>query len=471
VENNNNFVKSLNLWDAVAIVAGAMIGSGIFIVASDVARQVDSVWLILLVWVVAGIMTLCGALSYGEYAASWPEAGGQYVYIKNVWGKLTGFLYGWTVFTVMQTGGIAAVCVAFAKFAAILCPLISSNIKLFSFHGFSISTLQAVAIALLITITYINSKGVKAGVTVQNIFTAAKIVSLLAIIIFGLCFGLNPQIIAENMAHTPSHPDHINVLSLVAIALVGALFSSDAWNNVTFIAGEIKDASKNLPRALLIGTGIVTILYLLTNLTYLSALSIESIKTAPEDLVAASLIGTVMGSGGKIVIALIVMVSAIGCANGMILAGARLFYAMAKDGLFFSKLAKLNEDTHVPTNSLMLQCFWASILVLSGSYSELLDYVIFAALLFYILTVGGLFVFRRKYPDIPRPYKTILYPYLPIIYCVLAAFTAVNLLIYKPAYTWPGLMLVAAGIPVYFIWQAVHNARIAREAQEQEALQ
>ena len=439
--------RSLNLFDAIAIVAGSMIGSGIFIVSADIARQVNSSLMLLLVWIVAGVMTLIAGLCYAEYSASIPEAGGQYVYLKKVWGRFAGFLYGWVSFLVIQTGTIAAVAVAFAKFSGVLFPQISSNIKLISFHGISVSSLQALAILLIVILTYFNIRGVKDGVIIQNIFTSAKILALVGMILCGIFLGFNPHIFTENITNF-ARPENISISSAIAVAMVGALFSADSWYNVTLIASEIKNPERNLPLSLFFGIGGVVLIYVLVNVIYLGALPLDAIKHAPEDIVGAAFMGEIFGVWGKIIIAVIIVIAALGCVNGVILSGARIYYAMAKDGLFFNYLAELNKN-HVPGNALILQGIWASFLVLTGSYSDLLDYVIFVALLFYILTIGGLVYFRKKYPDINRPYKAILYPYLPLAYCFMATFICINLLIHKSQYTIPGLVLVGIGALVY----------------------
>ena len=458
VDNNStNFNKTLNLFDAVAIVAGSMIGSGVFIVSADILRQVKSSWLLLLVWIIAGLMTILGALCYGEYAASIPEAGGQYIYLKKVWGKLVGFLYGWTLFLVIQTGTIAAVSVAFAKFLGVLLPGVSASNILIRWHGFGISTEQLAAICLIALLAFINSRGVKAGALVQNLFTSTKVIALTALILAGFLLGINFHIIHLNFSHAFITATTISPFTAVSVALVGALFSLDSWNNVTFVAAEIKKPEKNLPKALILGTGMVICLYLLLNLAYLFVLSIPQIQYAHDDIVGAAFMSAILGEMGKLVISVIILISAIGCVNGIILAGSRVFYAMANDGLFFKKLGILDPKTNVPLNALIIECIWASMLVMSGSYMQLLEYVIFAALLFYILTVSGLFIFRKKFPDIPRPYKAIGYPYSPIIYCILAFIVTLNLLIYKPAFSWIGLCLVLTGIPVYFVWNKIRQ--------------
>ena len=449
--------RSLNLFDAIAIVSGSMIGSGIFIVSADIARLVNSSLMLLLVWIVAGVMTLIAGLCYAEYSASIPEAGGQYIYLKKVWGRFAGFLYGWVSFLVIQTGTIAAVAVAFAKFSGVLFPQISSDIKLFSFHGISVSSLQMLAIFLIVILTYFNIRGIKDGVIIQNIFTSAKILALVGMILCGIFLGFNPQVFSENIT-TFARPENISISSAIAVAMVGALFSSDSWYNVTLIASEIKNPERNLPMSLFLGIGGVVLIYVLVNVIYLGVLPLDAIKHASEDIVGAAFMGEIFGVWGKVIIAVMIVIAALGCVNGVILSGARIYYAMAKDGLFFNYLAELNKN-HVPANALILQGVWASFLVLTGSYSDLLDYVIFVALLFYILTIGGLVYFRKKYPDINRPYKAILYPYLPLMYCFMAIFICINLLIHKPQYTIPGLVLVGIGALVYLFRFKLRNSK------------
>lgn len=461
--------KSLGVFDAIAIVAGSMIGSGIFIVSSLIAKEVNSTLLLLTVWLIAGIMTVFGALCYGELGSAIPETGGQYVYLKKIWGKPVGFLYGWTLFLVIQTGCIAAVSVAFAKFTGILVPFFDSSNYIINSGIIKISTQQCLAISLIAFITMINTRGVKYGVIIQNLFTSAKLISLFGIIICGLTIGLKPAILQLNFSNFLTLPHtEINVFSLIAIAMVGALFSADSWNNVTFIASEIKKPEKNLPLALISGTGIVILLYLLTNIAYLSVLSFKQIQVPGEDIIAAAMMTAIFGKIGKVIISLIILVSAFGCINGAIFSGARVLYAMANDGVFFKKLSYLDDKCEVPFNALVVQGVWACILVLSGSYHQLLDYIIFAALLFYVLTVAGIFVFRRKHPEIQTAYKVPLYPYLPILYCVMASFVALNLLIYKPAYTWPGLIIVLSGIPVYYAWGYFTRRSESEEVPENE---
>lgn len=458
--SEGNFKKSLGIFDSIAIVAGSMIGSGIFIVSTDIAKQVNSTLLLLIVWIVAGLMTITGALCYGELAASIPETGGQYIFLKKIWGPLVGFLYGWTLFLVIQSGTIAAVSVAFAKFTGILIPFFKPSNLIINSCIIKISTQQILAIFLISSLTYINTKGIKNGVILQNLFTSTKIISLLGVIACGLFIGFRQDIFHMNFSHFWSLPyNPKNVFSLVSVALVGALFSADSWNNVTFIASEIKNPERNLPLALLSGTGLVILLYLLTNCAYLTVLPLHKIQIPNGEIVAASMMSAIFGNMGKIAISAIILISAFGCVNGIILSGARVIYAMSKDKLFFKKLSVLDEKHNVPSNALIFQGIWASILVLSGSYSQLLDYIIFAALVFYILTVSGIFVFRRKYPEVQSSYKVVFYPYLPILYCLTATFVAFNLLIYKPAYTWSGLYIVVSGIPIYYIWNFINSSK------------
>jgi basic amino acid/polyamine antiporter, APA family len=454
-ETTGSFKRSLNLFDATSIVAGAMIGSGIFIVSSHIAKDVQSVGLLLLVWFLAGLMSILGGLSYGEFAASWPEAGGQYIYIRKVWGRLAGFVYGWTQFLVIQTGIIAAVSVAFAKFAGVLFPVISPSVHLIKILSFSVSTQQAVAIAILMILTAINVKGVRSGAITQNIFTVAKIIALMGIIACGLFFGINSHMVTSNFTGMFAMP-HINgmsVFSAVAVAMVGAIFAADSWNSVTFIAGEIKKPERNLPLSMFLGTVTVTMLYLLTNLVYLFVLPVSGIANAKNNIVGTVFMQALFGGAGSAIMAVIILISAFGCLNGMILTGARVYYAMAKDGLFFRKLAVLGEKSNAPENSLYLQCFWASVLIMSGSYIQLLEYAICAALIFYTLTISGIIHARRKFPDIHRPYKVIGYPYVPVAYCVLALTVIINLFIYRSHTTLPGLFIIMSGLPVYLFWK------------------
>ena len=442
--------RRLGLLSATTLVIGSMIGSGIFIVSADISRQVGSPGLLIAAWVFTALLTMMAALSYGELAAMMPQAGGQYVYLREAFGPLAGFLFGWTMFLVIQTGTIAAVAVAFAKFAGVLFPSIAASNQILFF----VNTQQIVAIGIVLLLTWVNTRGIGIGSLVQNVFTVAKTGALLGLVLLGLILGRNDAAISANF--TNFWGEGVSgwlMVKLVGVALVGSLFSSDAWNNVTFTAGEIRDPQRNVPLSLVLGVGIVSLLYIACNLVYLSVLPLEAIKTAPQDRVATLVVSQFMGTGAAQVMAIAIMVSTFGCVNGLILAGARVFYAMALDGLFFKSVAKLNPVTNAPVMSLVLQCIWTCLLTLTGKYGDLLDYVIFAVLLFYMLTIAGIFVLRRTRPNAPRPYKAWGYPFLPATYILLAGLVEVLLLFYKPAYTWPGLIIVLTGIPVFYLWR------------------
>ncbi len=447
-------MKGLGLFDSTALVVGTMIGSGIFIVSADIARQVRSPGLLLLVWAVTAVVTLAAALSYGELAAAMPHAGGQYVYLRESLGPLSGFLFGWTLFLVIQTGTIAAVAVAFAKFLGVFVPWISADRYLLGAGRLGVNTQQFVAILLLLTLTYLNTRGVRAGSAAQNVFTAAKVTGVLGLIAVGLFFGRNPQAIARNFgswhAFWGDTGWSFTAVRIVGVAMVGSLFSADAWNNITFTAGEVKNPRRNLPLSLVLGVGIVMTLYMTLNVVYLSVLPLEGVQNAPEDRVATAVAAGILGPIAVKLMALTIILSTCGCVNGLILMGARVYYAMALDGLFFARAGKLDPVRHTPSASLMMQCAWACLLTLSGRYGDLLDYVIFAVLLFYILTIAGIFVLRFTRPGMERPYKAIGYPVLPALYIFSAGLTEVLLLLYKPNYTWPGLIIVLLGIPVYY---------------------
>jgi len=464
ISSQGQFHRELGLFDASAIVAGSMIGSGIFIVSADVARTVGSPGWFLFVWVLSAIVTILGALSYGELAAMMPRAGGQYIYLREAYSPLLGFLYGWTLFLVIQTGTIAAVAVAFAKFLGVLVPWVSAQHTLFQIGGVSFSTQRIVAIGVIALLTWSNSRGLREGKTIQNIFTSAKIIVLAILILLGLVFARETTAVNANFT-TPQNDSSLSLgfLMLVGGAMVGPLFSSDAWNNVTFTSGEVKNPQRTLPLSLLGGTAVVMMLYLLTNIAYLCLLPLVGLETgttvvergiqyAAEDRVATAAASIIFGPSAIAIMAVAIMVSTFGCLNGLILAGPRLYYAMAQDRLFFARTGYLNE-TGVPAGGLWLQMFWASLLTLSGTYGDLLDYVIFSALLFYMLTVIGLFILRHSRPDAERPYRVYGYPWVPGLYVLLASIVMVNLLFVKPAYTWPGLLLVLTGVPVYFLWQ------------------
>jgi len=474
---------------------GSMIGSGIFIVSADIARLVDSPVLLIGAWVLTGFLTFTGALAYGELAAMMPHAGGQYVYLREALGPLWGFLYGWTLYLVIQTGTIAAVGVAFGKFLGVLFPSVSSTHWLIHLWrvppipigpmvlgnmDVGLNTQNLAAIVIVIFLSVLNIFGVRTGAAVQNVFTIAKTAALLGLVLLGLFVGRNAQAIAANFGANywrnagwhALHPVQVGVggpialvgtLTILAVAQVGSLFSSDAWNNITFTAAEVQNPKRNLPLALAIGTATVTLLYVLANVVYLTVLPLQGdphgatilargIQHASEDRVATAVIEQIFGSSGAAIMAIAILVSTFGCNNGLILAGARVYYAMAKDGLFFRSAAKLHPKYHTPVHSLAMQCVWTCILCISGSYNQLLDYIIFAVLVFYILTIAGLFVLRVKRPNEPRPYRAFGYPVLPALYILIATFIDVVLLRYKPQYTWPGLIIVLLGIPVYFLW-------------------
>jgi APA family basic amino acid/polyamine antiporter len=483
-------VQGLGLTSATMLVMGSMIGSGIFIVSAEIGREVDSPALLIGAWAVAGFMTIVAALSYGELAAMMPRAGGQYVYLREALGPLWGFLYGWTLFLVIQTGTIAAVGVAFGKFLGVFVPSISSTHwllhlwKVPPIHlgpmvlgnmDVGINTQNLVAILLVIFLSVVNIFGLKTGAAIQNIFTAAKVSALLGLAVFGFALGRNPQALAANFGanfwhnaglwarHDIGGHLFVDTITVLAVAQVGSLFSADAWNNVTFTAGEVKNPSRNLPLSLALGTGVVIALYIACNFIYLSALPLDGtpgaatilergIKYAAEERVGTAVMTQMFGAVGGLLMAAAIMVSGFGCANGLILSGARVYYAMAKDGLFFRDVSKLHPQYKTPAISLMVQMAWTCVLCISGSYGQLLDYIIFAVLVFYILTIVGLFVLRRTHPDAQRPYRAVGYPVLPIIYIVMALFIDGVLLRYKPQYTWPGLIVVLLGIPVYYAW-------------------
>jgi len=459
------------LLDGALLVIGSMIGSGIFIVSADISRTVGSAGWLIVVWLISGFITLSAALSYGELSGMYPKAGGQYVYLREAYGKLYGFLYGWAFFGVIQTGTIAAVGVAFAKFTGYIIPSLGEGNILLEAGGFHVTAAQLTGIAVIVFLTWINTMGVQSGKWIQFFFTFAKIAAMAALIIFGFILVKDGSIwpanwdgawmakkIATDAGGAISHqslsiPDLVIALG---VAMVGALFSSDAWNNVTFIAGEIKKPERNIGLSLFIGTLVVTLLYVSMNLMYLNVLTIGEIAHAPSDRVALAAALKIFGTAGTTIIALMIMVSTFGCNNGLILSGARVYYTMANDGLFIPAAKKLNKKG-VPSVALWMQCIWASILCLSGTYGNLLDFIIFTVLIFYILTIGGIFVLRKKAPDHPRPYKAFGYPVIPFIYILLAAAICIILLLYKQNYVIGGLVVVLIGIPVYYIIQKRGN--------------
>lgn len=449
---SNNSSTKLSLLDSSMIIMGSMIGSGIFIVSADIARQVETPGMLLLAWIVTTIITVFGALSYGELAAAMPKAGGQYVYLREAYSPLFGFLYGWTVFSVIQTGTIAAVGVAFAKYTGILFPVISDQNILLQIGNFSVSTQQLLGITAIMVLTFYNFRNVKMGALLQNVFTFTKIFALLLMVILGLYFGLTGMGNWANFSPTLPSVVTLATIGIFGSALTGSLFSADAWNNITYTAGEVENPQRNIPLSLIMGTTSVLALYLLANITYLYILPIEQIKTAENDRVAALLMQTILGNSGKTFMAVMIMISTFGCLNGIILAGSRVYYAMAKDGFFFPQAARLNNN-HVPANSLLMQGAWASLLCLSGSYGQLLDYIMFAVMLFYILTVGAVFILRQKRPDMERPYKAWGYPVVPALYIIMAVYVMLSIFIYKRDYAMYGLIIILLGIPIYFLFK------------------
>ncbi len=451
--------KKLKLWDAVMIVMGSMIGSGIFIVSADIMRNLGSGYWLIVVWLITAVMTVAAAISYGELSAMFPKAGGQYTYITEIFGKPMGFLYGWGMFTVIQTGTIAAVAVAFGKFTAYLVPSLNDAAPIFQSGEFKITWIQILAIVVILFLTFVNTKGVQFGKILQNVFTSSKIIALLGLIILGFIL-INQSNWSSNMSFGWDAFQNLKqtewksisgatVLGGIAAAMVGSVFSSVAWENVTFISGEIENPKKIVVKAMILGTSAVMILYLLVNFVYLNALDRDSIAFAANDRVAVAAAEKMFGNAGTIIIAVLVMISTFGCVNGIVLAGARVFQTMAKDGLFL-KSAVENNKNGVPAKSLWMQGIWASLLCLSGQYGDLLDMISFVIVLFYMITVFGVIYLRIKKPELERGYKTFLYPFTPILYLVIGTGFCILLFIYKPHYTWPGLGLILLGLPVYF---------------------
>ena len=498
------FVQGMGLFSATAIVMGSMIGSGIFIVSAEMSRGLGSPALLIAAWLVTALMTMIGALSYGELAAMMPKAGGQYVYLREALGPLWGFLYGWTLFLVIQTGTVAAVGVAFGKFLGVFFPSVSGSNWIWHighvppWHvgpmvlgnmDIGLNTANLAAIVVITLLTLLNTMGVKMGSAVQNVFTSAKVLALAAVVLVGLV-AKNAIAIAANFGSgwhnfwagsgwgalhavqvgVGGPTVYVGLLTMVAAVQVGSLFSSDSWNNVTFTAGEIRDPKRNIPLSLVIGTGVVLLLYVLCNFVYLSVLPMagdpaattitgRGIQFASEDRVATAVMEQAFAGYGAKLMAAVILISTFGCLNGLLMAGARVYYAMSRDGLFFKSVGRLSERSKTPVNSLWVQWAWTCLLCLSGSYNQLLDYVIFAVLVFYILTITGLFVLRRTRPNVARPYKAFGYPVLPGLYIVMAVWICFVLLRYKPQYTWPGLVLVLLGIPVYLIWTRISFGR------------
>lgn len=475
------FKQSLGLLDATMLVSGAMIGSGIFIVSADMSRNVGSTGWLLLTWLITGLVTVAAALSYGELAGMMPKAGGQYIYIQRAFGPLLSFVYGWTVFMVIQTGTIAAVAVAFTKFSAVFFPILNPENILVTLGSIKVSVGSLYAIASIILLTFINTKGIQSGKMIQNTFTIAKLVALFGLIVVGLGYGFKSGMLSQNLenawdaskATSEGGITAIGGMALVmalGVSMIGSLFSSDAWNNVTFIAGEIKDPKRNIPRSLFLGTLIVTVIYLLANLAYLSILPLKGtpdgadvlakgIQFADYDRVATAAMSVIFSDSAAGIMAALIMISTFGCNNGLILAGARLYYAMAQDGLFLKQASTLNENG-VPAKALWLQCLWASLLCLSGTYGELLNYCTFGSLLFYMVTIAGIFVLRRKEPNTERPYKAVGYPLVPILYLVVTFGICLILLIDDKTRfdTGMGLLIAAIGVPVYYFTTKTRKA-------------
>jgi APA family basic amino acid/polyamine antiporter len=495
----SGFKQRLGLIDATSIVAGSMIGSGIFLVSAQMSRDVGSAGWLMLAWIISGVITLAAALSYGELAGMMPEAGGQYVYIRRAFGKLTAFLYGWTVFSVIQTGVIAAVAIAFANYTSELFPALGSNHIIIEAGWLKVTRAHLVAVALIFLLTFWNTRGVEGGAWVAKIFTSAKLLALFALIALGLSAAYGTGVLdfnftnawdASRTVESAEEPGTfittpiagIGLMMVLGLTMINSLFSSDAWNNVTFIAGEIKEPHKNIPRSLILGTAIVTVLYLLANLAYLSLLKLDGdpvaiaqgaeitrqdiitqgIQHAENDRIGSSAAYMIFGSSASIMMAVLIMVSTFGCNNGIILAGGRLFYAMSKDGLFFPRAGKLNENG-VPAFALWIQAIWACALCFSGKYGDLLSYATFASLIFYCVTIAGLFVLRRKEPDAHRPYKALGYPIVPALYIIVAAAICVDLIFMDTRNSVAGLILVGLGVPIYFILKNVIDKKAIQQ--------
>ena len=468
-QTHTSFKPTLSLWDGTMIVAGSMIGSGIFIVSADITRNVGSAGWLVAIWLITGFMTLTAALSYGELSSMFPKAGGQYVYLKEAYNPLMGFLYGWSFFAVIQTATIAAVGVAFSKFLAYLVPELGNNYFLFDAGIIKVYSGQLVSIAIICLLTYVNSRGVKEGKMIQTVFTSAKLLALFGLIAFGFLLakesfwaqnwqsGFNAQqyigpadAVSALSANNWAGISGAALMGAIAAAMVGSIFSSDSWNNVTFIAGEMKNPHRNIGLSLFLGTGIVTLIYISANLMYLNVLPLNELAFPADDRVAVAAANKIFPGIGTYVIAVLIMVSTFGCNNGLIMAGARVYHTMAKDGLFFKKAGELNSFA-VPQTALWIQAIVASIWSLSGKYGQLLDMISFVVVIFYMLTIIGIFILRKKRPDAERPYKAFGYPFLPAIYILMGAAFCILLIIYKPEFTWPGLIIVMLGVPLYYL--------------------
>jgi APA family basic amino acid/polyamine antiporter len=469
----SGLVTGLGLFSSTTLVMGSMIGSGVFIVAADISRQVQSPGLFFLTWVIGGLMTVIAAVSYGELAGMMPKAGGQYIYLREAFGPLFGFLYGWTLFLVIQTGTVAAVAVAFGKFLGVFVPWVSAKTILLNFGtlavfghpmALTVSSQQLIAILVLFFLSVLNIFGLRTGAGVQNVFTVLKVAALIGVVALGIGWAFSHPVPASSVQGFWQGANwDLATLTIVSVALVGPLFSSDAWNNVTFTGSEVINPKRNLPLALLVGTAAVCIIYFACNWAYYRALPFfgvaqgglmaQGIQHATDDRVATAAVQVMLGGKGAGLMAAAIMISTFGCTNGMVMAGARVYYAMARDGLFFSSVGKINPKYHTPAISLMVQAVWASILTLTGTYNELLDYVIFAVVIFYILTIAGIFRLRRTRPDAPRPYRAWGYPFLPLLYIAFASFVELALLTHKTLRSFAGLSIVAIGIPVYYLWR------------------
>ncbi len=477
-EAQREFKRNVGLLDATMVVAGSMIGSGIFIVSAEIARNVGGAGLLLGMWVLAGVVTIIAAVSYGELSAMFPKAGGMYVYLREAYSPLVGFLYGWTFFTIIQTGTIAAVGVAFAKFTSYLVPGVGEDNILFTVGGFHLAASQLLAIGVILLLTFVNTRGVRNGVVVQTSLTIIKILSLVALIGFGFWWGADAAIWdanwrdAWNLSSLVKDGDTVSHLPLaglaafgaVAIAMKGSLFSCDSWHNISFIAGEVKNPQRNIGLSLVLGTVIVTVVYVLANVMYLAVVPLQEIAFAKSDRIGVVAAESIFGASGTILIAVMIMISTFGCNNGLIMSGARVYYTMAKDNLFFAHAKELNEQG-VPANSLWMQAVWASVLCLTGKYNELLALIIFGVLIFYALTIFGIFRLRKSRPDLERPYKAFGYPILPAVYIAIAIALALLLLIFETNFTLPGLAIILLGIPVYYLMLRRHDQRMKMASQ------
>ena len=458
---SNNLQRTLNLKDSISVVVGSMIGCGIFIVSADIARYTQSAFLLLMVWLIAGLFSLAGAIAYAEPVLNIKEDGGQYMFLKKMFNDLTAFLYGWSLLLVIQTATIGAVCIAVGKFLGFLFPVISSTKFLINTPYLHLSTQQLCALVICILLTYINSKGIKYGVLTQNIFTLTKVLSIVGVIVFGIFFGCNYEVISANFHHIFSMSElTFSTMEIVATATVGAIFAMVTWNNITFISAEVKEPERNIPLSLFWGVVIVMVIYLLINFVYVFSIPLNDIASAPEDVVAVVLMQNITGTIGTYIIALIILISACGSANGLIMTGARVYYQMAKDKLLFDKLAVINPKTNVPVNSLVLQCVWSGILILfCGNYSELLDYVIYAALIFYVLTAIGIFVYRFRFKENIVKKINCLYN---IFFIAIGSYIIYSLTVHKFVNSMKTLIIIATGIPIYFLWKKVQSKKLVQ---------